>query len=268
MSSSRAHDLRVPPLTLALTLVVLALPFAPSALTAQNRSHAVVELRDGGFARGRVIERSLRGGVELLRVDGVRMRYAGDEVARVVAPEPRVLVPVTGDRPGLSLELTDGVETPSVAARTTGAGGQSDTQLVFLPPIARSDRQRLCLLPCTLSLTPGTYVFALSADGFNAAPPLPPVSISAGDELRAHYVDRQPQRTAGLVLVLTSMASILGSGAMLLGPFYGLDVDLSFGLAVGFALAAVTQAIIGFVLLRVEDVGRIEVRSRRHAASI
>jgi len=226
-----------------------------------NSGDVVLELRDGGFVRGRLISGARGSGdVVLLRVDGVRIRYARSELRGVTAHDPRGLVEARADRPGLFLELVDGPETPQLAIRTRDTAMSSSTQILAMPAIARSDRLRLCALPCTLSLVSGVYQFAIGTTGIAATPPLPVVSLSPGDALNVRYVDGQPARTAGLILFGTTAATIISCLVLLFGPAYGLDFDMGLGLFAGFAVAAVVQAVISIMLLLRDDDARIEVR--------
>lgn len=259
---ARPHTARIAAALASAALCAVTL----AAMTAHAQQPAragdvVIELRDGGFVRGRLISGAGGSGdVELLRVDGVRIRYARSELIGVTVHEPRGLVAVGADRAGLFLELVDGPETPQVAVRTTTTGGSSSTQMLAMPAVARSDRLRLRALPCTLSLASGVYQFALGTTGLDATPPLVPVAVAPGDTVNLRYLDGQPARTAGLVLFATGAATLLASTVLLLGPAYGLDEDLSLGLFVGFGVAAVVQAIIGIVLLLRDDDAQIEVR--------
>jgi len=226
-----------------------------------NPGDVVLELRDGGFVRGRLISGARGSGdVVLLRVDGVRIRYARSELRGVTAHEPRGLVDARADRPGLFLELVNGPETPQLAIRTRDTAMSSSTQIEAMPAIARSDRLRLCALPCTLSLVSGVYQFAIGTTSIHATPPLPSVALSPGDALNVRYLDGQPARTAGLILFATTAVSLLGSTALLLGPAYGLDGDLSLGLGLAAIVVAAVQAVISIMLLLRDDDARIEVR--------
>lgn len=251
------------------SVVLCALTLFPTTMRAQpiDAGDVVLELRDGGFVRGRLISGADRSGeLELLRVDGARVRYARSELLGVSAHEPRGLVDVHADRVGLFLELVEGPETPQVAVRMSGIATSPSMQMEAMPAVARSNRLRLCAVPCTLSLASGVYQFALGTTGIDATPPLRPVFVTPGDTLNLRYVDGQPARTSGLVLFATAGATLLGSTVLLLGPAYGLDEDLSLGLFVGLGVAAVVQAVLGIVLLLRDDDALIEVRPRPDAA--
>jgi hypothetical protein len=259
MSTSRAH------IALLAFLALSALSVTPRARAQDtNAGDTVLELRDGGFVRGRLVSDASAGDdVEVERVDGVRIRYARSEIVGLSAHEPRGLVEVGADRRGLFLELVSGPETPQLATRTTGGfelGESSSTQMVAMPAATRSDRLRLCALPCTLNLTAGVYQFALGTAGIDATPPLRSIALEPGDAVDLRYLDAGAERTAGLVMFATTAATIIAATTFVLGPVYGLDDSLSIGLFASFALAAVVQAVIAIVLLLRDDDAEISVR--------
>ncbi|NOY90174.1 MAG: hypothetical protein GXP55_03115 [Deltaproteobacteria bacterium] len=235
----------------------------------------IIHLRRGGFLRGVVIRRT-DDTLVVRRIDGETVRIPRADVARTApmneTPRPRerrIRVHFVSDRPGVALDMARGDHQRFVLANSgsppvnfgTASSRASQTTVTVQTELA-SDRERVCIAPCSFEVAPGRYRFAL-AIGNQLSHPSPPFELRAPTELRGIFESHRASRRLGAILALSSPLIAVATFAMIF-----LQPDLAVAsFAIGTTLF-VGSAISGFVLLLREDQTRFESRplSRRPRA--
>ncbi len=220
----------------------------------------VVETQDGGFLRGTIIEQVPGRSVVIMLVTGetrtidmANVRYAGRD--RSAAPRPpadvastppplrnpqEFTVSVTAQgRTDLSLHQVRGNSSMTLV----GAFGMSTPMDSFEP---------VCRIPCRFSVTRGTYMFGVSEGaGSVARAGDEPLSIGASGNLQVAYETRQGVRTAGIVLLISGIATVavtaVATFAMFSSYSYGSGIALPVML-VGIGVGGIAVSIAPFLM--------------------
>jgi hypothetical protein len=133
----------------------------------------------------------------------------------------------------------------------------------------------LCSGPCTLRLMRGPYHFALAKSGGNVLPLAGKQVITGASTLRAEYIDRSAQRTAGYI---TAIVGGIGGLIMIAESYdshevcngYGYcytQTDINDALLVGGIAVFVGAAITSSILISQRDEARLTLAPLRVAQS-
>lgn len=206
-----------------------------------------VRLQNGGLLRGTISELVPGDYVVLITATGDVRRfpmsevvYAGPAAGLAAPPAPdappgaagtgrgaappsdgRIRIGVRSTQPQVTLHQRIAAEVSRGAAMSFGVGfggggfGVGAGSGVGVTPYASSGAtyMPLCLAPCELSMTPGTYYFGLSLDdGLPVGDNRPLVVASESTKIVADYTSHEELRVAGW---LVGAASFLGGGALL-----------------------------------------------------
>jgi hypothetical protein len=241
-------------------LSLFAALLAPAPVGAQSSPPDVVELRDGSFLRGTIVERIEGQYVVLQLVTGEVRRY---EMATVVYAGP------ASARPG-EVQVPPPPQTQLIMAAPAQPRGvpvtivpaRSDARLTAhrLPGTATAavwtgrgvgtlhidSFAPLCTAPCEGELEPGSYYFGVSENDGNAQRAGGgPYTITGPTTLEIDYDNRTGLRVAGWITWIAGILGgtllmtipLLGSGNLEAGPLIGGAVVFTVGLAVGLPLA-------------------------------
>lgn len=256
------------PLLRALPLLFLAAvaALAPNRAHAQSTPPDVIELNDGSFMRGTIVERIQGQYVvfqlvtgETRRFEMSAVRYAGpadqspsaespsrppppptpsyEGYATTPAAPAGALVHVTTSHQGARLTLHRLTGT-ATAAVWTGRGGVAAVQV--------DSFASLCTAPCDIELPLGSYYFGVSHNSGNAARAGGgPYDVRGPMQIDVDYDDRTGLRVAGwttfivgaLAATAMSVLPLLLGDRDWLGPLIGGGVTLVIAMAVGYPLA-------------------------------
>ena len=169
----------------------------------------IVRMKNGGMLRGTIVEMVPSGQVTLLGADGQTRKFpmsdvayagpvandplAAGESAPPLPPVPQTASPAPAPPPVLApMRLRLVADEPNItyhylAGTSHGVGLGAVGGHIAAVGINMAHYNRLCTAPCTTSLEPGSYTFAIERQ--NGGMVLAPAMTIRGDEeLKAHYV--------------------------------------------------------------------------------
>ncbi len=227
----------------------------------------IVRLRNGGMARGTIIEVVPDDHVLLLLPDGETRRF---DMAEVVYSGPIAAQGTASPTPAAG---PTSEPTGPAPASTPVAGAAADDTVRLTLEASRSgisfyaaarvpngsghlSFQRLCEAPCQFNIAPGSYRMALSIAGESPVPTPRALHLTRDFTLEGTYHSRRGIRIGGWILFGLATPAAIGNfvalarcdGCSQKTALYGVAISLS------------VLALVGFVMGLIHDSARLDVR--------
>jgi hypothetical protein len=191
--------------------------------------------------------------------------FGGGSRVTPVAPsgQPKLTLHVTSDDPGLRLHERTFSTAYSVGGWGWGAPGWGGPGWgLATRASAYSD---LCVTPCDLSLSPGSYALAVSRGTGGPVEGNPVFIGPQARELHATYLSRSGTRVAGWILWGLGLAAgvimeSIGLANMANNGWEGGFTGLDLALVLGGGAAAIVGTTVGLILIRAPDRAAFDVQ--------